>query len=135
MPHCSDAWQCRDRCLAMLPQAPYCRQRSSPYWLSDQCDLESSFSIPTEIKHVMLVACNASEERRGAIAFCLLQANPIMEMRNQMAVCLQVCMCTHVHTDSFKDMYPRLALLAGLGETWKGLAMIAMIVSSELESI
>lgn len=22
-----------------------------------------------------------------------------------MAVCLQVCMCTHMHTDSFKDIY------------------------------
>lgn len=93
------------------------------------------FSTPMAVKHVMLVPCNASKEWRGATAFSLLQENHNMEVRNQTATCLQVCMCTHVHTDFFKEMYPRLALLAGLQEMWKGLAMIVMVASSELESI
>lgn len=135
VPRCSDTWQRCNHYLAMLLQAPYCRERSSPYWLSDQCDLQSSLFTPMVIKHIMLVLSNASEEWSGAIAFCLLQANHIKEMRNQMAMCLQVCMCTHVHTDPFKDMYPCLALLAGLQEMWRGLAMIATVVSSELESV
>lgn len=100
----------------MLLQDTFCRERSSPYWLSDQCGLQSSFSTPMAVKHVMLVHCNASKEWRGATAFSLLQENHNMEVRNQTAVCLQVCMCTHVHTDFFKEMYPRLALLAGLQE-------------------
>lgn len=97
VPRCSDTWQCCNHYLAMLLQAPYCRERSSPYWLSDQCDLQSSLFTPKVIKHIMLVLSNASEEWSGAIAFCLLQANHIKEMRNQMAVCLQVCMCTRAY--------------------------------------
>lgn len=68
------------------------------------------------IKRGMLALCDASEGRGGAPAFCWLPANPIMEMRDQVAAWLQVGMCAHVHTDSFKDMYPRLALPAGLQE-------------------
>lgn len=48
---------------------------------------------------------------------------------------LQVCVLTHVHTDSFKDMCSCLALLAELQKMWKGLATIAVVLSSELESI
>lgn len=113
---CSDTWQCLDPSLAALLQAPYCRVPSSPYWLSDQCDLQPSFSTPMAIKHGMLPLSDAPEGRGGAMAVCLLPANPIMEMRYQVAAWLQVGMCTHVHTDSFKDMYPRLALPAGLQE-------------------
>lgn len=116
MPLCSDTWQCCSHYLATLLQAPYCREHSLPYWLSDQCDLQSRFSTSLIIKHEILVPSSASEGWNEAMVFCLLQANCIMEIRNQMAVCLQVCIYTHVHTDAFKDMYSCLAVLAGLQE-------------------
>lgn len=50
-------------------------------------------------------------------------------------LCVCRCVCANVHTDSFKDAYPHSALLAGLRDMWKGLAPVAMVVSSELESI
>lgn len=135
VPRCSDTWQCCDPSLAVLLQAPYCRVPSSPYWLPDQCDSQPGFSTPMAIKHVMLALSDASEGRGGAIAFCSLLANPIMEMRYQVAAWLQVGMCTHVHTDSFKEMYPRLALPSGLQEMRERWALTGMAVSSELESI
>lgn len=135
VPHHGDTWQCCDHYLAALPQAPYCRERSLPYWLSDQCDLQLSFSTPKVMKHVGLVLSDAPEGWSGVIAFYWLQANHIVEMRNHMAVCLQVCVRTHVHTDSFRDMCPCLALLVELQKMWEGLAMTAMVLSSELESV
>lgn len=66
VPHCSDTWQGCDPSLAVLLQAPYCRVPSLPYWLSDRCDLQPSFSTPMAIKHGMLALCDASEGRGGA---------------------------------------------------------------------
>lgn len=72
---------------------------------------------------------------RSGLAFCWLLANPIMEMSSRVAGWLQVGTCTHVHTDPFKDEYPRLALPAGLLEMSEGWAPIGVAVSWELESI
>lgn len=53
----------------------------------------------------------------------------MMEMSSPVAWWLQVGTCTHVHPDPFRDVYPRLALPAGLQEMSEGWAPIGVAVS------